>query len=278
MSLAATDLAPALEAAIEAHGLAPCRATPISSLHDPDRTGRIAYRVETEDGRRVKLRLLESEDAVRRLVVLRSGIDPAFTAVVARYGPVLLEEWVEGEPLPGSEAEARVEEAAALLGRLHRTPLADEPDRCSSEPWREAAESDLLLLAEAGRLPEEPAEALRRRLAAEDPGEARAALIHRDFCAENLIVDPGGQLHMVDNEWLMVGPPAWDLGRTFHRWPMSPDAWERFTKAHRAEVGEPEAYGFWQLSATLLSARVFHQHAPERLPPLLAILEDLARA
>ena len=38
-----------------------------------------------------------------------------------------------------------------------------------------------------------------------DPGSAPAALIHRDFCAENMLIDREGRLRVIDNDADMTG-------------------------------------------------------------------------
>lgn len=266
-----------VEAALDAHGLGPCRLWPISPL--PGRNGgRLAYRAQAQDGRVVKARHLTSREEAARLCALRAGLEPAFAPILARYGAVLVEEWVDGRQLPTDEgAEARAEEAGALLGALHVTPLpADAPSRLPTASWRERAAADLGTLGAAGCLTRHQVARLGGELVRHDPGSARAALIHRDFCAENMVVDGDGRLRIIDNEWLMIGPGEFDLERTQHRWPMSEDAWARFRHGHSSVAPEPEALGFWTVVATLFGARVFLQADPRRLEPLVVALRTLA--
>lgn len=274
MSAAPAGLDGEIKAALSAHGLRARRIALISPLED--RKGRrLAYRVDAEGGGTVKVRHFESDEEAQRLCELAATLEPAFAPVLARHGSVVFEEWIEGEPLADGEAEARVEEAGALFGRLHAAPLGtDVPGRRDSDRWVRDAESDLGILAGAGRLSDEEAGSLLAEIRRLDPGSGRSALIHRDFCVENLLIDGQGRLRVIDNEWLMIGPAEWDLGRTHHRWPMSEAAWERFCGAYSAVAGEPEWPRFWALVAAAFGARVCHQMDPARLDSALALLRS----
>ena len=261
-----------IDAALEQHGIGAQRLVPISPIKERS-GGRAAYRVDADDGRRVKLRYLGSPEDARRLRELRAGLEPAFVPVLACYGAILIEEWIEGSLLAEADAEAWAEEAGALLGRLHATPLGGEaPVRRSTRTWIKTAESDLGILADEGRLSREEAVLLRAELGRRDPGLARSAVIHRDFCAENMLIDELGRLRVIDNEWVMIGPAEFDLGRTYHRWPMSEGAWRRFCRGYASVGDPPESLEFWILAAALFGARVFHQLDPSRLDPLLVLL------
>jgi phosphotransferase family enzyme len=271
MTATSTDLDREIDAALEQHGLRARQIVPISPLKS--KRGRVTCRVDAEDGRRVKLRYLGSHEEARRLYELRAGLEPAFVPALAQYGAVLVEEWIEGSLLVDGDADAWAEEAGALLGRLHATPLgAEAPPTCSTWTWMESTESDLGILADAGRVSPDEAARLRAELGRLDPGSAPSAVIHRDFCAENMLIDDHGRLRVIDNEWFMIGPAGFDLGRTYHRWPMSDGAWERFCRAYASATGPPEALEFWILAAAAFGARVFHQVDPARLDPLLVLL------
>ncbi|MBY0276743.1 phosphotransferase [Candidatus Binatia bacterium] len=236
---------------------------------------RIAYRVDTDDGRTVKLRHFGSASTAEAHLALRAGIDDDFAPASTSCGPVLFEAWIEGNELIAHEADRRAAEAGALLGRLHARPLAAGcgPVRGDTARWRAAAQSDLAILHRAGSLSSAEVAGLEAQLARRDPGSARTSLIHKDFCAENMVVDGSGRLRVIDNEQLEIGPSGFDLGRTFHRWPMSAGAWVRFLGGYRSTAPEvPEAIAFWKIAATLVGARVFLERMPERLDAALALL------
>jgi Ser/Thr protein kinase RdoA (MazF antagonist) len=266
-----------VERALARQGMAARRTVLVSPLGE--RKGvRFAYRVELEDGRTVKARHFGNEAAARRVLELHRGLEAAFARPLARDGPVLLEEWIDGVPLSDREAEARAGEAGALLGRLHATPLgAEVPPTANTGGWRAGAEADLALLGDAGMLAAGEVAALRAELHGRDPGVARAVLIHRDFCAENMLLDHHGRLRIIDNEQLDIAPADYDLGRTFHRWPMADAAWARFLRAYcGAAPSEPAALGFWRIVASLETTRVFLQRLPVRLDASLALLRRFA--
>jgi aminoglycoside phosphotransferase (APT) family kinase protein len=235
---------------------------------------RFAYRADTDDGCTVKLRHFGAADAARAHLELRAGLEDAFAPAVGRSGAVLFEAWIDGVALVNLDPEARAEEAGALLGRLHAAPLPTEvAATCDTERWRAGAESDVAILRRASTLTSREASILLTALERRDPARGRMALLHKDFCAENMLIDASGRLRVIDNEQLEIGPAGFDLGRTFHRWPMSDSAWLRFLNAYRASShAEPEATGFWRIVAALVGARVFFERAPERLDATLALL------
>src|SRR5262249_37719541 len=161
------------------------------------------------------------------------------------HGSVVLEAWVDGEPPTAPEAEARAEEAGALLGRLHARSLGPTiPAAVSTQKWIDSADSDLAILADSGALGAAAAARLRAELRRRDPRSARTALIPLDFCAENMLIDMRGELRIIDNELLSINPAGLDLGRTFHRWPMPEAAWRGFLRGYRsAAPSQPEAIG-----------------------------------
>jgi len=266
-----------VEEALSQHGLRPLRIELVSPL-GPQKGIRFAYRVDTDDGHRVKVRHFGSDDHARRHFELRAGLEAAFAPALAHYRCVLIEEWVEGAPLTEPEAEARAEEAGALLGRLHAQPLGtDAPATIPTRKGSDGAESDLELLSGRGELAPGEVDRLRAEIRQRDPVAARTALIHLDFCAENMLIERGGKLRVIDNELVSINPTGLDLGRTFHRWPMSEGAWVRFFRGYRsAAPREPEPTGFWRIAATLTAARVFLARSPQCLERSIALLRRFA--
>jgi hypothetical protein len=227
------------------------------------RTGpdpRVAYRLELDDGRVVKARRCADEARAHDVwVISRHVAVPGFARVHARDGLVLFEEWIEGTPLPrtGGTAE-HVVAAATILSRLHGVARIGEVARSMTAIERlERARLDLTLLAERGLLPREPLRTLQAALRRLDPGVTPTGIIHRDFCAENMVREPDGRLCMVDNEGLAVGPLAYDLGRVWFRWPMPAAAWGLFLETYatrRAEVLPDSGLMVWKIAATARSA------------------------
>jgi len=265
-----------IEEALDREGLRPRRSVLISPP-DEHKRGRCAYRVELEDGRSIKARWLESAEAASRLFELRAGLEAAFAPATAHHGRVLLEAWIEGVPLSEIDSEARVEEAGSLLGRLHSIEVAATPPTVGTLEWRERARAELEILGEDGKLGLSEVARLDAELERWDPGTARLACVHRDFCAKNMLVDASGRLRVVDNEWFTIDPAGFDLGRTFTRWPMSDGGWERFLRAYRATARvDPGPLPFWKIVVALWTARIRLNRAPERLAGPLGLLRRFA--
>lgn len=265
-----------LAAAIARRGIRPRDVALVSPLGV--RKGmRFAYRVEGEDGRIVKARHFGTAAQARIHYALRSELEDAFGRAIAVDGAVVFEEWVAGEAPTPLEAEARAEEAGALLGRLHSRPLApDVPGVRATSPWHAAARADAEILREGQALSAAEVDALVAELGRRDPSSAPVALIHKDFCAENFLIDRSGHLRVIDNEQIAIEPIGFDLGRTFHRWPMARDARAAFRRGYRSTgPGDAGAEGFWRIVAVLVGARVFFQRMPERLESSVAVLRRL---
>lgn len=273
MSAEAATLEAALREALARSGWRPRRVQLISPLGA--RKGvRYAYRVETDDGRTVKARQFGSAAEAERVQMLRVGIDDAFAPVLARLGAVLIEAWLDGAMLAPTAADAWAYTAGAILGRLHAQPPA--PDTAIDTPtaaWTAGALADLALLQDAGALPPPTAEAVHAAMRRHDPTRARVALIHKDFCAENMLIDGAARLRIIDTELITVEPIGWDLAWSWHRWPMRADAWADFMAGY-ASTAPPAAAApaYWRIVTGLTLARVFLQRMPARLDGQIASL------
>jgi aminoglycoside phosphotransferase (APT) family kinase protein len=218
---------------------------------------RLTLRVDLRGGAAVKARRLESAATVRELVRLRQPLGSAYTAVLEYEGRTLVEEWIEGVPLEDLRAdEQRLEEAGALLGRLHGLPSGTTGE-LETGAFLAAAVNDLGECRSDGVLTEDEVHRLSEMVHRLDPGSTPQALIHRDFCAENIVIDSDGALRVIDNEWVAVGPPGLDLGRTRSRWPMSGDGWTAFVAGYRAvRPIDEETLLFWSVAVAAWSIRL----------------------
>jgi hypothetical protein len=268
-----------VRAAASAQGYIPRRLQLVSPLGE--RKGmRYAYRIDTRDGRTIKARCFGSTEEAERVFALRRDLEHAFAPVLARAGSVLLEEWIEGDMLRPSDVESWAGPAGALLGRLHARPLGPEtaPD-VDTARWSEAAAADLALLGEAQILATAERVAVAAAIRNHDPGRARVALIHKDFCGENLLVDARGELRIVDTEVLAIEPIGFDLAWTRHRWVLPTPSHACFSAGYlSAAPCAPEAEAYWQLVTGVLLARVFFQRRPERLLDQLGKLRQCLAA
>jgi thiamine kinase-like enzyme len=246
---------------------------------------RVAYRLELGDGRALKARCCADEATARDIWQIHRHLSiPGLARLYARDGPVLLEEWVEGTPLPRADATPEhVVAAATILARLHGVELIGAAVARSMTAAERLAQArrDLALLAERGALPPGQVRTMRGVLGRLDPGVANIGVIHRDFCAENMVRGPDGRLCVIDNEGLAMGPLAYDLGRVWCRWPMPPAAWGLFLEtyaAQRAQVLPDSGLVAWKLAATARSAALCLASDPGRLPEPLARLRELSEA
>lgn len=279
MNSAPPHLTQELTDALGQHHITSRRIELISPLKER-KGSRFAYRVDTADGQIFKLRHFESAAEASRLRHLRADLDAAFAPVLAQYGAVLVEAWIDGTPLCELDADCYVEPAAVLLGRLHQQPLnpavfSEVSQYVDTEKFLSAAQSDLALLGAARALTATEVASLLAILQRDDPRRARNALIHKDFCAENMLIDRHGALRVIDNELLTIEPAGLDLGRTFHRWPMSEAAWQRFLRGYVQVAALPDALEFWKIAAALISSRVCLQRAPHRLDASLMLLRRM---
>lgn len=267
---------------------------PLRVIRLSPRTGamerRASFRVETETGAVIKARRMESEAVAREQMELRSGLPDAFPPVLARFGPILIETWIEGRPLGEMPPPAPlIRQAGALLATLHARECAGGrplPFRAGMGGLRDETLSRLRWLAECGALDAASADRLATLAAGAAPEEAPHCLIHTDYCGENLVVDLAGRLFVVDNEHFRFGPAAMDLARSWYRWGWGARGapawqWTQFREAYEAAGGEraePARDPFWRIAAVVVSAFVrLRTGHPEVSTPLLC-LGDMARA
>jgi Ser/Thr protein kinase RdoA (MazF antagonist) len=239
--------------------------------------GRRTLRVELADGTALKMRCLESVEEASRLADVRSRLPPAFAPVIARHGTMLLESWIDGEQLSASRAAARAEEMGALLGSLHATELPEIPPPAATRGRRDRAVEQLATLAASGVIEVDLSQVLRAELLRTDPGEAPQTMVHLDYCPENLVIDATGRLHVVDNEWIGIDAAGLDLGRTYARWPMTADVWERFLSGYLTTAPfDPRPLRFWMIIMAVAGVMIRRQRSVGELADPLARLRQLA--
>ena len=247
---------------------------------------RVTYRLELADGRVVKARRCSDEARAREVWRIRRSLAlDGIARVYAQDGPVLIEEWIEGTPLaPTDGAPADVAQSARILARLHGSDRIGDlavPSMMTTADWLGRATGDLGLLAERHAVPGEALRVLGDALARAHQETAVVGVIHRDACAENMVRRPDGGIVLVDNEWLSIGPPAYDLGRVWWRWPLSPSSWSLFLDTYAAERGpdlSDASLLAWKIAATTHSAVVRLALDPGRLAEPLARLRELAES
>jgi thiamine kinase-like enzyme len=247
---------------------------------------RVAYRLELDDGRVVKARCCADEARAHDVWQIRRHLSaPGLARVYLRDGLVLMEEWVEGIPLSRADgaSEHVIAAAATILAHLHGAEPSGDPVAHSMTVAERLAQAhhDLALLAEHGALRRGQVGAMRDALRRLDPGTAGTGIIHRDFCAENMVRGLDGRIWVIDNEGLAVGPLAYDLGRGWYRWPMPAAAWGLFLEtyaARRALALTDPPLTVWKIAATARSAALRLTSDPGRLQEPLTRLGELGEA
>jgi thiamine kinase-like enzyme len=216
----------------------------------------------------VKLRRCPDEARARRYVdVLAELDDPALARVLLRHGRVVVEEWIDGVSLAELPLSTeRLAQAASLLGRMHARRRGARRVLPSVRRMRD----QLARLVETAAITRDQAGAVLRFTA---PERAIVGAIHVDLCADNLVEDAAGRVISIDNEHLCCGFIDYDLARTWHRWPMPPDAWQRFG-AHYGR--EPVAWAFWR-ARVLVESVYLRRGTPGMAGPLARLHAISAR-
>jgi hypothetical protein len=236
---------------------------PVTTLGS-ERLPRASFRLTCADGRTLKGRRVESAAVAARVADLLPLVDPRhFPRVVGRRGAALLLEWIEGHP-PDRAALDRDfhERCGALLGAVHVgsvPPPLVERHGCTAAGWSGRLARNLDRLVELRALEPDQARALGAATREEDVGASATGLVHGDFCPENLVVGGTRPLAVVDNETLTIDVLAYDLARTWHRWPMRADEAQAFCLGYRRHR-DPGDYLdhrlYWDI-AVLSEAAVF---------------------
>lgn len=246
---------------------------------------RATFRLDFSDGHRLKGRRFDDPaHAARMRALVRQLALPGLPRILALRGAAVLEEWVPGTPLDRVRATPRLlRHAGRLLGAIHAVdgqgtlgPAPPTPEaRCA------LIERSLAELAALSLLAHDQARRLLDAARAHRPVHQDVGIIHRDFCAENLVLDARGGLHVVDNGTLTVDARDFDLARTWYRWPMTPTQRRTFEEGYGPcrDLASFHAHSpFWSV-AVLVDAALFRHHAKTADPaaPLRHLQEALRR-
>jgi hypothetical protein len=254
------------------------------SSHRLSAIDRIAYRIDLSPSGRVKARRLEDAATAARLCDIRRDLPPAFAPVLERHGSVLIEQWIEGEPIAASPDPDVVAQAAILLAELHgRRQIAGQVVHQvhSTTPMLVSTLESLRAVHAAGVLDERDVAVLGQALDRLDPRQALHGLVHFDFCGENMVIDRAGRLRVIDNERLGINVIGLDLGRTRYRWVLGRPEWERFRSIYAdcLSVADPLAdEDFWSLIAVVRSTALrLHAYPDQAQVPTKQLRAHVAR-
>ncbi len=256
-------LGPDLEALVAALDAPVRRIVTLTRLRAPG-VEHASFRLELLDGRVLKGRRLPSAEHAARVATILDVMDRRhFPPVIARLGEALLEEWRPGEPLDHATlGPGPMRQCGGILGAVHgAVPPAVEVDkRARPEARLAAVRWQSRKLVRAGALSAASRDHLVALLKAQLPADPAIGVIHRDFCAENLVWDASGQPHVVDNETMQIGALDFDLARTWYRWPMTDTQATAFLdgySAHRSPESFLASFVFWTL-AVLVDVSRYH--------------------
>jgi len=262
----ATVLDPDLSALIGMVGSRLVDASVITTLPSP-RENRATFRLRFADGRILKgRRLARAEEAVR-VAALRPRLATAsLTEVVAVRGAALLEEWRDGVPMADRPVDsALLRRCGEILGAIHRAPISEtERDQARHYTAEALASADRHVgeLIEVGALVHDEGRGLARLLRAYAPRRPEIGIVHRDFCAENVVIDGTDRPWVIDNTGLAIGALDEDLGRSSWRWPMTAPERAAFYTGYRRfrdPLGFLAHAPFWRIVASLRSAAFRHR-------------------
>ena len=283
------DLGADLCALLHQRGAAIRTAEPVTGGDAPTRKPR-AFRVVLADGQVLKAVRAASPRRAALVFAISHRLDPAqFAPVLAHSGAALLMPWIEGQPLHVAGWDLPdVQHAGRLLAALHALALPDgavPEDGVPVDFYTQKLRAHIGVLARRAAIAHDEATALFDLAMAHAPaGTSAAGVVHRDLCPENIVRRPSGALCVIDLESAAIGACAYDLARTWYRWPMAPEHRAALFTAYADHGGvapEWRHFPFWALCAVTVSAAERRVQSPEiafaplrRLSALLRALRD----
>ena len=224
---------------------------------------RASFRLEFADGQLLKGRRFDSEEDARRVATLLPLLDGRFfPRLVATCGSAAVLEWVEGEPLGTQQChEGRMEEMGGVHARLHGVAVPRRSGHAGSDAadWPVRLARYLNELVAGGFIDGRTRARVETVIGTATPLRFPAGLVHKDFCLENMVVSPNGDVRIVDNETVTVDCADFDLARTWYRWPMTPSqatAYLAGYRHYRAARTLERDFPFWVV-AVLASSALF---------------------
>ena len=246
-----------------------------------------AFRFQFTDGRILKGRQFGSTARAATVEYVLQCLDHhGFPKLLARSGRALLTEWVEGQPLdPAGCNPELLRQCGALQGFMHHVSVPhDSPyqPRDTIQDWHARLEHNLDELAEARVLEKHEARRAFELAARYAPSSYAVGFVHRDFCAENLVLRPSRDICVIDDETLAIDAYDYDLGRTWYRWPMSPLQREAYFDGYHCYRSSKDFlvhFPYWGIAAVVGAAvfRLQKQTGAASVPVkrLRALLHDL---
>lgn len=262
-SNAAGSVPPTLSRLVPELDLPAAEVTPITAL--PTKLAqRATFCLRSSDGKRVKLRIVTSAAKARRMQsVCRHLQGGAFARVLARHENYLLEEWVDGPPLDRiALSHGLLTRCGQMLADVHRRTLAECFGNISKPDHRQRLVETLSELRAIGIFSSAECRQLWRVASAHRPRSGQVGIVHRDFCADNLVLR-GGRPISIDNANLSIGYFDEDIARTWYRWPMTRTQWRVFLEGYstRRDVRSYRVHAPFWLILVLGGATLFRHRA-----------------
>jgi len=237
--------------------------TPLTTLPSK-RFTRDSFKLEFCDRTILKGRRLESEDRAAKIESLSRLLNRShFPEVLARRGVALLIEWRDGRLLPSNRVTPSLTtRCGEILGAMHVIEPADElrsRSECTAAAWQARLRVNLEELEIFRALSKEELRLALQMVKSETPEDAATGLMHGDLCPENLVETSRGQIAVIDNETLSIDVLAYDLARTWSRWPMDRQHAQAFYTGYhryRESIDFREHRLYWAF-AVLSEAAIF---------------------
>lgn len=243
------------------------RVIPLTTL--PSKAlSRASFRLEFAGGTTRKGRRLGSEEDAKRIETLCEFLDQQFfPRVLARCDTALLIEWIDGRPLSsGGVTPALAKHCGGIMGMLHSTALPEDLRTlygCDVTGWRTRIRANIEDLSKRQALDGRTVRLALHVAETRPPVDATIGLIHGDFCVDNFIETASGRIAIIDNETLSIDVCAYDLARTWSRWPLDQQQTEAFYDGyHQYRTSEDfrKDHLYWTV-AVLTEAAVFRLRA-----------------
>lgn len=221
---------------------------------------RRTYCLQLDDGTMCKARLVRRRLAARRMRRLLPLLPSASVAqLLAHHRRAVLEQWIDGPTADRlSWHEPLLNSAGELLGRIHRAVAVRqvEPQDRQFGVVLRAFRQGLSALCRRSVISTSSAQSILELAHRNAPRRAHWGLVHRDFCAENLVVRRT-KTCVIDNVTVRLGFLEEDLARSCLRWPMSESQFTDFLAGYDVHADSGPficSRRFWMLVASVLAA------------------------
>ncbi|MEM1111215.1 MAG: aminoglycoside phosphotransferase family protein [Pseudomonadota bacterium] len=233
-----------------------------------ERQLRASFKLTFTSGLILKGRSFRTAERCRMATLLLPYLEGLpVNAVIDSLGGSWLETWIAGLGLTPADTTVELcRWAGDLLGRIHTLPVFEHKSGLpptSVDDMLNKLNSNLALLGSCAALSQTVVDRLRALAVSERPLQASLGLTHTDFTVENFVKDEGGNLHVIDNEHLSLGPLDYDVVRTLSRWPMTSTQRLAFLEGYdcHRDAGESQRNAvFWAVIGLAQSARVRRLH------------------